>query len=191
MSVRKRYLMVAAVFALASMAASAETIAFRYSGVVTYGGPMAVPAGTPITGTFSYDNETVPALAFTGYANYQIPVKFQMTGSFGSQKVVSNNMGVTVRNNAQSNVEDSVEVMGSAPVLDGTTLPNGVFGFILASGPGSTNVLKNTKLPKSYNVSKFDAGPSLNYGVLQSDGGQLGTLLQFSVDSIDVVRTGR
>jgi hypothetical protein len=95
---------------------------------------------------------------------------------------------VTVVNNFKGNIEDSLNVMGEPMVLDGTTFPEGVFGFVLSSAPLHRDVLKGTKLPHKVDVPAFDAHESLSYGVLQINGGQQGTLLQFRVDSVTAVK---
>jgi hypothetical protein len=189
MSQKKYVRLVAAALALFTGAAEAETVTFQFKGTITYGSPMAVPVGTQITGTFSYDTKTSPAVTYKGYASYQIPAPNIMSASVGSHKVVTENLSVSVWNHFKGNVEDMVDVTGGPVVLDGTTFSNSAFGFRLASGPHQNNVLNSTDLPQSFDVSKFDAGSSLTYGFLQSDGGQTGTLLQFTVDSIAVIPT--
>lgn len=188
MSLKKLMCAVATVFSLVSGAAAA-TITFQFSGVVTYGAPMAVLLGTPIVGTFSYDTLTEPAVKYKGFAAYEIPAPSTISATVGGHSITTGNLSVSVWNNMRGNVQDMVWVSGGTPVLDGTTLAEGSFGFTLASGPRSKKVLKNTKLPSEFNVSAFDAGPTLTYGTFQSDGSSDGTLLQFTVDSIVVLST--
>jgi hypothetical protein len=152
---------------------------------------MAVLPGTPIVGTFSYDTHTEPVFKYKGFAAYEIPARSVMSATVGGHTITTGTLNVSVWNNMNGNVQDMVVMDGGTPVLDGTTFPDGNFGIVLASGPRSKNVLKNTKLPSEFNVSKFDSAPSPTYGTFQRDGGPDGTLLQFTVDSIVVLSTTR
>ena len=165
--------------------AFAETASFKFTGKVTFGGPMAIPDGTIITGTFSWNPDTRPNLRIKGLSIYQILQNF--SASVGGHQIAVNPFSVSVWNNMGGNTEDMLVIGGGVPVVDGTTLIDGSFALSLASGPGSTKALKNTRLPESIDVTKFDAGPTLNYGELRSDGGPDGGLLQFSIDSIESI----
>jgi hypothetical protein len=195
MSLKTTARLAAAAVAFVSSAASAEVITFQFTGTVTYSPYMAVP-GTRITGTFAYDTDTEPVInrhrqgQTSAYGYYEIPAPFQISAQVGGHTIVSTNLLVEVWNNQRSNVEDTVDVSGNMPVVDGTTYANGFFGFRLASAPGHTNVLLNTRLPRSFDVQEFDS-QHINYAVLQSDGTQAGQLLHFTLDSIQVVETPR
>lgn len=164
--------------------ASAETLTFRFSGVVTYGGAMGVPVGTAVVGAYSYDTETSPAIDYNGFADYQIPAPASMTLSFSGHTVTSGALGVSVWNHFKGNVEDMINVTGGGVMLDDTAFPGGAVGFQLASSPRNNRALKGKKLPSSLEVGLFNAGPTLNYGFLQTDGGPQGMQLQFTVDSV-------
>jgi hypothetical protein len=187
MSLKKLMCAVAAVFSLVSGAAAA-TIIFQFSGAVTYGAPMAVLVGTPIVGTFSYDTSTAPAVTYKGFAAYQIPAPFTMSATVGGHSISSSPLSISVWNHYKGNVEDFIVIDGASPVLDGTTLPDGNLGLVLASGPRNNRALNSTNLPATFNVSEFDA-PDGRTGTFQRDGGPDGTLLQFTVDSLVVLQT--
>jgi hypothetical protein len=182
----------ATAISLLSGAAIAENITFHFSGKVVYGAPMAIEPGTPIVGTYSYDTDTAPGLTLSGFAEYEIPAPHRMTGTVGGYSISADDLQVSVWNDYNGNVEDMVVISGVDVVVNGTAaFPNGVFWIELASAPDHRKVLKDTKLPSQFNVKKFDAGPSLTYGVLLKDGGPDGGLLQFTVDSIVVLKKGR
>ncbi|WP_457332315.1 hypothetical protein [Rhizobacter sp. P5_C2] len=172
----------------AAGAATAATFTFQFTGTVTYGAGVSVPVGTPITGSYSYDAKTEPAIHFKGSSSYQIPAPHIISATVAGHTITTERLTVTVVNNFKGNIEDSLTVMGESMVLDGTTFPEGVFGFVLSSAPLHRDVLKGTKLPRKVDVPAFDAYESLSYGVLQINGGQEGTLLQFKVDSITAVK---
>jgi hypothetical protein len=190
MSMKNLACAVAAAFSLVAGAAAAATITFQFSGTVVYGEPMAVAPGTPIVGTYSYDTDTAPWMKYKGYADYDIPAPHTMSATVGGHIISVGKLSVAVWNDYKGNVEDMVWIEAYPIVVDDTVLPNGALGFALASAPRHNKVLKDTKLPSELDVTKFDA-PGFNYGFLQSDGGQQGTLLQFTVDSIDVLQKTR
>jgi hypothetical protein len=177
----------AAVFSMAASAAAA-TITFQFTGVVTYGAPMAVLPGTPIVGTFSYDTSTAPTVTYKGFAAYEIAAPLAMSASVGGHSISSSGLNVAVWNHYKGNLEDFITIDGTVPVLDGTTFPNGVLGLVLGSAPRNNRALNSTKLPSEFNISLFDA-PGGRTGTFQRDGGPDGTLLQFTLDSIVVVAT--
>lgn len=186
MLLRRYYLAVSAVFLLASGVASAAVVNFQFSGTVTYGGTLAA-TGSQIVGMFSYETDTLPSTSFDGYASYGLPAPFTLSASVAGHTVVTNNLRVSIWDNFGGNVEDMVDISGGPVAVDGSSYPNGSFGFRLASKPGNTGVLTGTSLPFSLDVTAFDAGSTLNYGWLQSDGGPSGQLLQFSVGSVTAV----
>ena len=191
MSLKNISSIVALVLSLAASAVGAKTITFKFSGQVTYGGPMAVTTGTAVVGTFSYDLNADPGIKLKNYAQYQFQSPAIMKVSFGGHAVTSDLLDVSLMNNTKSNVGDIVDVTGTSPVLDGTTLSNGAVGFRIASAYDNNAALKSTRLPRHFQVKKFDAGPTMNYGYLQADGGQNGMLLEFSMDSITVINDGK
>ena len=169
-------------------AASAEVITFRFTGSVTYSTYMA-PLGSPISGTFSYETshnerrkDLLPGYNKT-YAAYEFTDPFRMTATVNGHSVATSDLGVAVFNN--NGGYDMVDVSGGPAIVDGTTYAGGGLGFRLMTTYGKTGVLHNTRLPRSYDASQFDSG--LSYGYLQTDGGQNGRLLYFTIDAIDVV----
>jgi hypothetical protein len=166
---------------------SAEIINFQLMGTITYGGTLAT-IGSPITGSFAYDTDALLVVSMGEYAAYEFNAPFGFSGNASGHTIATNRLSVSIWNNFGGNVEDMIEVSGSYPVtVDGISYPNGSFGFRLASRPGNTTVLNNTALPYFFDVSAFDAGPTLNYGWLQRDGAPGGQLLQFSINSITPV----
>ncbi|WP_372522680.1 hypothetical protein [Sulfuricaulis sp.] len=186
MPLKKYFLVILAVFLLDSGVASAAVVNFQFTGTVTDGGTLAA-TGSQIVGTFSYDTDTLPSMSLDGYASYGFPAPFALSATVAGHTVVTNNLNVSIWDNQGGNVEDMVEVIGGPVSVDGNSYPNGAFGFRLASQPGNTGVLTSTALPSFFDVAAFDAGSTLTYGVLQSDGGPSGGLLGFSVDSITAV----
>ena len=176
----------AALLSLASVAANADIIEFRFTGTITYAYADTLAAvGDPITGTFSYDTRSKPRIRDkNSYANYSPLAPASISIAFGSHTVTTERLIVDVWNDFGGNVEDMVDVSGFPPALDGESLLNGSMGFRLASAASNRGVFRTIQLPESYDVGAFDG---MNYGYLQRDGTQTGTLLQFTVDSIDVV----
>lgn len=187
MSLKRFSILITAFFMLMSGAAGAATITFQFSGVVTYGGPMAVPVGTPVVGTFSYDPSTAPDIVGRGYASYSIPTPNDMTLRVGSHTAIGSGMSIGVWNHYRGNVEDMVQIYSGPVVLDGTSFPNGTVGFMLGSAPRNNRPLNSTKLPSYYDLPLFNA-ISFNGGSLMTDGGPTGTLLSFTIDSIVVLQ---
>jgi hypothetical protein len=180
----KKYCIAAlALFSLGSGVSSAAVVNFQFTGAVTYGGSLAA-VGSQITGMFSYDAATLSSSSYGGFSGYTFPAPFGISANVGGHAVAANNLGISIWNNFGGNVEDMVDVAGGPVTVDGNSYADGSFGFRLASKPGSTNVLNSTALPSFFDVAAFDAGSTLNYGWLQSDGGPNGQLLQFSVNSI-------
>lgn len=186
MSLKKYFVAVSAMFLLASGVASAAIVNFQFTGTVTYGSTLAA-IGSQIGGAFSYDTSTLPSSSTGSYASYGFSAPFGFSASVAGHTVVTNNLSVTIWNNFGGNVEDMVNISGGPVLVDGSSYPNGSFGFQLASKPGNTGVLTSTALPSFFDVAAFDAGSTLNYGWLQSDGAPGGQLLQFSVDSVTPV----
>lgn len=186
MSLKKYIAAVSAVYALACGVANAAIVNFQFSGTITYGGTLAA-TGSPLTGAFSYDTNTVPSFSSGGYASYGFPAPFALSASVSGHTVGTSNLSVSIWDNFGGNVEDMVNVSSGPVSVDGVSYPNGSFGFQLASKPGKTSVLTGTALPSHFDVTAFDAGSTLNYGWLQGDGAPGGQLLQFSVESITPV----
>ena len=174
----------AALLSLASVAASADIIEFRFTGTITYGGNLAV-IGDSITGTFSYDANSKPRIRDKNrYANYSPLAPTAISITVGAHTVSTERLIVDIWNDFGGNVEDMVDVTSFPPTVDGELLPNGSMGFRLASAASNTRVFRTIHLPESYDVGAFDG---MNYGFLQRDGAQDGQLLQFTVVSIDAV----
>ncbi|MDT4328825.1 hypothetical protein ACQE3E_09645 [Methylomonas sp. MED-D] len=162
--------------------ARAELATLKFTGTVVYGGSLAT-IGDTVTGVLSYESQPQD-LSLPNYASYSIPAPFVMSVSVGDHFVMSKGITITVFNNQGGNVEDMANIAGNSILLDNELYSEGSAGINLSSKSGSKGALKNTKLPLSFDLSKFDAGPTLTYGWIQKDGSQNGQLLQFSVDSI-------
>ena len=156
MSIQNLACVIAAAFSLVAGAAAAETITFQFSGTVVYGDPMAVAPGTPIVGTYSYNTETHPWVKFKGYADYDMLPPHTMSATVGGHTISVGKLSVAVFNDFKGNVEDMVWIEAYPVVVDGTELPDGGLSLTLASALGHNKVLKDTKLPKELDVSKFD-----------------------------------
>ncbi|MFH1658354.1 MAG: PEP-CTERM sorting domain-containing protein [Pseudomonadota bacterium] len=177
----------AIVLSVASGVAQASPSKFSFAATVTYtdGSLSGVSVGRQFSGSFIYDPMTTPSYANSTMAYYQFGAPSKIVANVAGHQVASTSLGIRVVNNFGGNVEDGIDISGGYPLsVDGTPLPNGSFGFVLHSKPGNTGVLTSTDLPLIYDVGAFDAHSSLNYGWLQRDGGQTGTILQFSVSSI-------
>ena len=181
MLTKKLLSIVAASVLLFSSAASAKIVTFAYTGTVTYGSDLA-PVGSPITGRFSYDDKAKPQFEHTRYAYYYFPDSFSITANVNGHLVTTTNLHVNIWNNMGGNTEDMVDVSGSAPLVDGVAHADGAFVLRLASQWDETKVLHNTRLPASFEVAAFNS--TLTAGEIRKDGGQAGTLIQFSIESI-------
>lgn len=167
-------------------AASAETLMFQFKGTVTYTRDAAfAPVGSQIQGTFSYDEDTPPAAINDGYAAYQ-PESF-LSGTVNGHTIVSDQLNLEVFDNMGGNVEDMAVVSGGPIMVDDDLHVSGSLGLSMASGPGSTETLRDTRLPTIYHLEAFDSdanGQQVTYGWLQENGAQGGQILQFEIDSI-------
>ena len=180
-----------AALALASTVATAhaEVRSFWFSGTVNYSMPMA-PAGAIITGTFSYDLGTEPYVTSgdpcgpgTGNSTYAFQHSFSAT--VNGHAITSAPVYVDVVNNFGGNVEDVLTVYGQPMALDGTSFPEGLIGFQLASGPGNTEVFRCTRMPRGIHLKRFDSGDQgWRSGWIMTDGGPNGMLLTFVVDRV-------
>lgn len=165
------------------LGASAAELVFEFTGKVVYGGTLA-PVGAPVTGTFSYDTKTRPWFAYGSDAHYQIEAPHYIEVRVDGHLAVSEPLSIRVSNDFGGNVEDVVNVSGgTGAMLDGEFMPQGGVGVYFSSGPGSTDVLRNRRLPMHYDLAAFDAWEG-NGGYILRDGGQNGYVLQFSIDSI-------
>ena len=184
-----------AALALVSAAATthAEVRSFWFSGTVDYSLPMA-PAGTVITGTFSYDLGTEPDYTSgdpcgPGYGNSAYAFQHSFSATVNGHTITSAPVYTEVVNNFGGNVEDVLTVYGQPMTLDGTSFPEGLIGFQLASGPGNTEVFRCTRMPRGIHLKRFDSG---NYGWrsgwIMTDGGPNGMLLTFVVDRVVSLR---
>lgn len=177
------------ILGFATLAAHAEVKNFRFVGTVTESGPLS-PADEKITGSFSYDTSDLPVFSFgddsgPGYsfANYQIQRPLQ--AAFNGHRVECESFTVSIGKNFGGNVEDSVRISCQPMVLDGTTLPAGVFGISLFTGPGRKNVLPNIALPSTLEVSRFDS----KFGeVIPDSSTDTSGASHFVLDQIDAVQ---
>lgn len=188
----KRKLLAFVTLAVAAAAAHADILTFRFTGTVVYSTYLA-PLGSQITGTFTYDTSTAPAWELPmgedgGHSSYAIASPRAITASVNGHTLGADNLIVDVVNNFGGNVEDMADVYSNGMTLDGTWFNTGSFGFRLASGPGKDKVFKDTRLPTSYQVPRFDA---MKDGWVQIDGSETGTLLQFTVDRVTVIDAQR
>jgi hypothetical protein len=165
------------------MSASAADRVFEFTGKVIFGGALA-PEGAKVTGSFSYDPSTRPWFKIGSDAHYSIPAPHYMELRVEGQQALGTNLVAYVSNDFGGNVEDVVNIGTSGGLtLNGTYLPEGSLSVMFASGPGNTDVLHNRRLPRNYDLVRYDA-PGGNGGVLLRNGEQDGTLLQFSIETI-------
>jgi hypothetical protein len=173
----------AGALSLASGIANAEMLTFHFKGTVTYGGSLA-SVGDEVTGHFCYDTDTsILNFRLNDYADYSVAPECKIVVRVGAHKAVSKQLDVSIWNNFGGNVEDMIDVWGSTATLDGAEYPDGTVGFRLATGPGNTKVFRSLNLRERFKIEDFD---SMNYGVVQMDGSQTGTLLQFTITSMRV-----
>lgn len=163
---------------------------FEAHGHVTIATPTA-PAGAKVTIRYAYDDATAANYSSGdakgpgfGTANYTSPAK--MTMRVNGHVMTAATTRIEVLNNAGGNVEDAISVYGGPMVLDGTTFPEGLFGFYLGSGPGNTKALRSIALPHRVDVRRFDA-IGFQYGFAQTDGSSNGALLNVVIDTIEEV----
>lgn len=190
-----------------SFNAQAKPVNFNFVGIVnaTDGTLSGVDVGTSFIGSFGYESSTPSSYDFGVLAIYSLGSTSFMTANIGGHTVVVSNLSAYVLNGTGdgtggSVVEDGTPIITDSNVADGITLGsgyrgypllvdgevynNGYFGINLASKSGYSNVFVSTALPLNYNLSDFNAGSRFNYGVLQRDGGQNGTILQFTIQEI-------
>lgn len=160
---------------------------FKFVGTVTYG--QLAPVGTKFNGSFFYDPTMLPLAgsAAESTALYKASAPARLEATVNGHVLSTPGIRVTVYDNMGGNTEDMIDITSATPSLDGQVLANGSFGLRLASASGYTQVLSSAALPTQFDVAAFNAGPTLNYGWLNSDGGQQGTKLSFTIDSITAV----
>ncbi|HEY8877758.1 MAG TPA: hypothetical protein VIN03_09365 [Roseateles sp.] len=167
---------------------------FVAQGHVTIGTPTA-PSGAKVTIQFSFDDDIgEPNLASygdgkgSGYSTAAYGFATEVTMKVNGHVMTAANLRIDIINNAGSNVEDAFSVYAYPMVMDGTTFPEGGFGFYLGSGPGHTKALKSTELPRKIKVEEFDS-PGFQYGFAQTDGSSNGGLLNVVIDSVQEVHS--
>ncbi len=172
-------------------AASAEVVTFEFQGTVTYTTYMA-SVGAPITGRFSWDTDAPVGPVDPNYqvATYMHPYTFGISAKVGPHTISSDQLSVTVFNNLGGNAEDMIDITGIAPVVDGTTFSSGYLAIRLASGPGSSSVFRDTRLPQHLELARFDS-QSVNYTQLLVDGSSNGVVLDVKLESIRRVPSAR
>jgi hypothetical protein len=179
-----------AALAFLSLAATAhaEVITFKFTGTVIQSLPLAL-TGAKVTGTFAYDTDSIyidppPKPRETSSAMYYgIPQSMRM--QVNGHTFESETVKIFISNNSNSNVEDTISVVGEGMALDGTRFEQGSFGFELYSGPGNTRALHGSQLPKRIVVKRFDLQKS-GFGMV--DGSGNGGLVAFEVERIRAVR---
>lgn len=180
-----------AAIALLALTFSAHAYEFEFTGRVTYtdGTLIDVTSGTLLQGHFSADgprNYSIPL--GTGVATFYTFASGQVVANIAGYVISSANPSINIYDNFGGNVEDVFNVSSGYPaIVNGVSHPNGGFGFNLATKPGNTEVIRDRGLPTHIDVSAFDGHSTLNYGYLQRDGGQRGTILAFEVLSVTVV----
>lgn len=175
----------AAMFALATCA-HAEILHFNFSATITYtdGSLAGVTQGDRFTGHFAYDALTPGDEYYPGFVNYFFGAGSAFNAQIGNHSINSHGTLIAgVTDNFGGNVEDVFNLDASQVSINGKELAGGYWGFQLASGAGSTNVFTSTALPRSFDLAAFDAGPTLNYGAINGDGGRT-TVLQYQIDTI-------
>lgn len=183
MSIKKGVL--ALTLAALAPIASAERCGFKFTGTVDFGLPMA-PKGAAVSGHFWYRTHTEPTGTSgdpkgSGYGTANYRIAHAMSLRVNGHVFSSPETFVYVVNNFGGNVEDAVTVHGAPLSADGQSYPEGSLGFNLASGPGKTHVLSSTRLPHSFDVSRYKG---MNYGWVQIDGSGNGSLVSFVVDQV-------
>jgi hypothetical protein len=178
----------AVLFACSSIASHADVVTFRFNGTVVQATYLAQP-GDPVQGTFTYDTALQPYFKGTpmvwSYSDQRPLAGF--AARVGQHTIDARGIGVTLVNNAGNqglkDKTDALSISSGYPlVLDGTTFADGTIGLSLASTPGDSKALNGFHLPNSINVADY---PN-RYGMLLSDGGPNGALMQFTIDSIEV-----
>lgn len=175
-----------------SMQAHAEWRTFVAHGHVTVATPTT-PTGAKVTIRFSYDTEAVPYTTYgdqkgPGYGTASYSSSAKMTMKVNGHIMTATTTTIDVMNNGGSNVEDSFGLYGYPMVMDGTTFPQGGFGFYLGSAPGKTKVLKSTVLPRKIDVKRYDS-IGFQYAFAQVDGSANGGLLNVVIDSVKEVNS--
>jgi hypothetical protein len=158
---------------------------FKLVGTVTYGGQLA-PVGTKFTGYFAYDPAMPPATVVGDIGLYSAPAPARLEATINGHTLSTQGLNITVFDNMGGNAEDMIVISGGSPSLDGQALANSNFSFNLASASGYTQVFSGVTLPTQFDLAAFNAGPTLNYGSLITDGGHV-TKLSFTIDSITAV----
>jgi len=174
----------------ASMQAHAEWRTFVAYGHVTTASPTA-PTGAKVTIRFSYDDDEAALYTFgetkgRGYGTAAYGVSTEMKMKVNGHVMTAATTRIDIVNNGGGNVEDSISVYGYPMVMDGTTFPDGIFGFYLGSGPGKTKVLKSLALPRKIDVARYDS-IGFQYGFAQVNGSSNGGLLDVVIDSVEEV----
>lgn len=182
--------------ALLAMSAQAHAEWRHYVayGHITIATPTA-PSGAKLTIRFSYDDEAEPYTTWGdrqgpgyGTASYSFPAKMEMR--VNGHVMTAETTTIDIMNNGASNVEDSFSLYGYPMVMDGTTFPQGGFGFYLGSAPTKNKVLKSTALPRKLNVNRYDS-IGFQYAFAQVDGSANGGLMNAVIDSVKEVAPGK
>lgn len=180
-----------AAIALFALTFSAQAYEFQFTGRVTYtdGTLIDVTSGTLLQGHFSADGPRNYSIPFgSGVATFYTFTSGQVVANIAGYAISAASPSISIYDNFGSNVEDGFSMDSGYPfTVNGVSHPNGGFGFDLTTKPGNTEVIRDRGLPTRIDVSAFDGHSTLNYGYLQRDGGQSGTILAFEVLSVTVV----
>jgi hypothetical protein len=154
--------------------ASATERTFKFTGKVvdTVDGAFA-PIGSPVTGTFKYDDALSPTVTVSDwYAAYELQTFLSAT--INGHTVISDRMNVAVHDS----YSDIVDINGVGGIMiDDAFHPDGYFGFRLLGG---ADALQSRALPGAYDLGRFMFERN-GYVFIDSSSG---VQLQFSIDSI-------
>ncbi|MCC2632971.1 MAG: hypothetical protein K0S48_857 [Ramlibacter sp.] len=172
---------------IAGGAASADVVTYQFTGTLTYAAYMA-PVGSQIIGTFSYDTHAQPYSRTLPYAaHYQLPETLGLDARVGAHRISGHQVQVMIANDRSPRWKVDAFVYGSAaPVVDGTTYPNGSFSIVLVTNLEPRLGLDGPRLPHRLDLADFDT-QYRSYGTLRSDGSQTGSILDFTIDTLEEV----
>jgi len=166
---------------LGSGAASAEMHTYQVTATVTYSADASVAVGSKLRASFAYDDANTPWWT-SGDSVYYDNYTF-LTSTWSGHSASSDLVHVTVRDQADG-AFDIVEIYSADPiVVDGALLAEGVFMIHLQTDVDHTDAISGPKMPTTYNMA--DWSPTRSYGLIQRDPTQTGTIVQFSIDSIE------
>ena len=139
--------------------AAAERVTFHYRGV-TVSDTFLAPAGTPVSGKFSWD-PAAPVEVY-GPPSYQFAVYTEpFTHGFsvrvGRHQAKTDNVQVYLYNDLgdPGSAVDMLSWSGSALKFDGQSFPDGLLGCQLVTAYGDTSALADFALPRKIDPARF------------------------------------